>query len=135
MAMDEPAGTGTQTDGTQSNVAVVVGRVVGEVRCRELASGSTVRNLEVVADREGGERVPVAWYDARRPPAVVDGDAVVVVGRVRRRWFRAGGVSVSRTEVVASVVARAGSRRAESALARVGAELAAVVRGGRLDDG
>jgi single-strand DNA-binding protein len=34
----------------------------------------------------------------------VSGTDVLVVGRVRRRFFRAGGVTQSRTEVVASAV-------------------------------
>jgi hypothetical protein len=37
---------------------------------------------------------------------------VVVAGRVRRRYFRAGGVTGSRTEVVADGVVVAGSKAA-----------------------
>ncbi len=46
----------------------------------------------------------------------LDGEAeVVVVGRVRRRWFRSGGATQSRTEVVAEGVVprRAGKRVAK----------------------
>ena len=59
------------------------------------------------------ESVPVAWFE---PPssasAMGAGDDVVVVGRVRRRFFRAGGATASRTEVVAAAVvpARAPAR-------------------------
>lgn len=128
VARAEAAAGGAAAGGVaEANLVVVVGRVAGAVRCTDLASGSTVRNLEVATGTDTGERVPVAWYDARRPPALTDGDAVVVVGRVRRRWFRSGGATASRTEVVASVVARAGSPRAATALATAGAELAAWV--------
>ena len=44
------------------------------------------------------------------------GDEGVAVGLVRRRFFRAGGATISRTEVVADVVARADTRTADRAL-------------------
>ena len=47
-----------------------------------------------------------AWVEALEP-----GDEIVVVGRVRRRFFRAGGATASRVELEADVVARAGDRR------------------------
>ena len=43
--------------------------------------------------------------------ALEPGDEIVVVGRVRRRFFRAGGATASRVELEADVVARAGDRR------------------------
>ena len=46
------------------------------------------------------------------------GDEVVVVGRVRRRFFRAGGATASRVEVEAEVVARARDRRRVQAALR-----------------
>jgi hypothetical protein len=51
------------------------------------------------------ETVPVVWYDA--PASAADRDVdeqVLVVGRVRRRFFRARGTTQSRTEVVAEAV-------------------------------
>jgi single-strand DNA-binding protein len=51
---------------------------------------------------------------------------VVVSGRVRRRFFRAGGVTQSRTEVVAARVARVGSAsRVRTMLDDAAAQLAA----------
>ena len=41
---------------------------------------------------------------------------MVAVGLVRRRFLRAGGATVSRTEVVADVVARAGTKAADRAI-------------------
>ena len=49
---------------------------------------------------------PPAWVEALEP-----GTEIVVVGRVRRRFFRAGGATASRVELEADVVARASDRR------------------------
>jgi single-strand DNA-binding protein len=72
-------------------------------------------------DREGerAETVPVVWFD---PPAAATAldidDTVVVVGRVRRRFFRSGGSTQSRTEVVADRVVPARQlKRVRAALA------------------
>ncbi|MBW3615987.1 MAG: hypothetical protein KY439_11885 [Actinobacteria bacterium] len=92
-------------------------------------SGARVLGLELTVRREGASRadsVPVVWHDA--PPAAAElaaGDEVVVVGHVARRFFRAGGATQSRTEVVAEVVVPARkSRGVKAALDRVVAELA-----------
>ena len=107
------------------NIVVIEGRLSSEPRERELPSGSTLHAYEVSTRSDGVTRsVPVVWVDASRPPKVTDGDEVVVVGAVRRRFFRAGGTVASRTEVEAEVVARAGSGRAarawRAAASRVG---------------
>ncbi len=62
---------------------------------------------EVTVEQPGSraESVPVVWFAA--PASAADRDVdehVLVVGRVRRRFFRAGGVTQSRTEVVADAV-------------------------------
>lgn len=52
---------------------------------------------------------------------------MVVLGRVRRRFFRAGGATASRTEVVAEMVLAARDRRRVSAALRaVSAKVASV---------
>jgi single-strand DNA-binding protein len=56
---------------------------------------------------------PAAWVETLEP-----GEEIVVVGRVRRRFFRAGGATASRVELEAEVVARAGDRRRVAAAAR-----------------
>lgn len=106
-----------QRDGAASarNTAIVQGTVAADATVTELADGSTVHNFDL---RSGDTSVPVAWYDPSRPPKLVAGAEMVVVGRVRRRWFRAGGGSQSRTEVVAVTVAKPGSARAVRAVAR-----------------
>jgi single-strand DNA-binding protein len=65
------------------------------------------------------DTVPVARFSNGRPPRLNAGDEVVVTGRVRRRFFRAGGVTASRTEVVADTLTRASqTRRAAAAVER-----------------
>jgi single-strand DNA-binding protein len=103
------------------NLVVLEGVLARPAQDLELPSGSRLLSLEVTVRREQGaaEPVPVAWFDPPAWATALDGGAaVVVIGRVRRRFFRAGGVTQSRTEVVASKVVRA------SATARVGALLA-----------
>ena len=94
------------------NVAVLRGALTTDVRVCDLPGGGVVHNFDVKAGA-GDDRhvVPVAWHDPVRPPKLRRGDRVVVVGAVRRRWFRVGGGSRSRTELVARSVARTGSLR------------------------
>ncbi|MGD9702625.1 MAG: single-stranded DNA-binding protein [Acidimicrobiia bacterium] len=111
------------------NVVVLQGVASSAVDRRELASGATVWSFDVTT-KGGADRshsVPVSWVD---PPARADvevGADVVVLGTVRRRFFRAGGSTQSRTEVLAESVVVGRDRRRRSklmaeALARVQAE-------------
>ena len=80
-----------------------------------MPSGDVLVAYEVTVPRTEGpaDSVPVVWFPtARRQPSLEAGDEVVVVGRVRRRFFRSGGTTQSRTEVVADrgVPARARGR-------------------------
>jgi len=87
------------------NIVVLRGALSSDPVDRPLASGSTIWNLEVsTRTPDGTFSVPVAWLDPPHPPRVAAGDDVVVVGQVRRRFFRAGGITQSRTEVVATAV-------------------------------
>lgn len=101
---------------SERNLVVLRGSLVKEARTRELPSGGIVVQFDVTTrDDAGTQSVPVAWFDP--PPEGVPaepGDEVVVVGSVRRRFFRAGGVTQSRTEVVAERVVRATRRRQAS---------------------
>jgi single-strand DNA-binding protein len=98
---------------SEHNSAVVRGSLAGEVTTRELPSGGTVAQFDVTThDEAGTQTVPVAWPDP--PPAGVPtgvGGGLVVVGSVRRRFFRSGGATQSRTEVVAERVVAADRRR------------------------
>lgn len=91
------------------NTVFLRGRLSSPAQQRVLESGAVIVNYEVTVSRDDGpaDSVPVMWQD---PPAAAKaaeldaGDEVVVVGRVRRRFFRAGGSTQSRTEVVADTV-------------------------------
>lgn len=92
------------------NVAVLGGTITSEPRERTLASGRRVVNLDVTTLVDDVRvSVPVVVHD--RDVTVTEGAQVVVIGHVARRYFRAGGVTQSRTEVVADRVVRAGRRR------------------------
>ena len=94
-----------------SNVVVLRGRVTAEPSARSLPSGRTVTQIELTTACDGtAVSVPVVVDD--RAVTCAGGDEVVVVGHVRRRFFRAGGVTQSRTEVVARDVIPATRRKA-----------------------
>ena len=112
-----------------TNVVVLRGRLTRPAAVRSLPSGDQLVALELSIPREGerAESAPVVWPDAPASALELDVDQeVVVVGRVRRRFFRAGGATQSRTEVVADTVVPAGqTRRARAALGRAVAVLEA----------
>lgn len=89
------------------NITVVTGRLVRPPDRRTLPSGEELVSYDVsVVGPDGrAESVPVVWPAA---PTAADelevGAALLVVGRVRRRFFRSGGATQSRTEVVADGV-------------------------------
>ncbi|HWH34102.1 MAG TPA: single-stranded DNA-binding protein [Acidimicrobiales bacterium] len=89
------------------NVVLLRGRLSRAPQRRALPSGDELVGYDVTVRRPGqpAESVPVAWFDA--PASATElaaDDEVVVVGRVRRRFFRRGGATQSRTEVVAERV-------------------------------
>lgn len=96
------------------NVVIIEGTLSRDPEARTLASGTRLLACEVTVrdpDRPT-ETVPVAWFDP--PPSanrLVAGAPVTVSGRVRRRFFRAGGATASRTEVVADRVVPSGQTR------------------------
>lgn len=107
-----------------NNLAVLRGVVTSEPKRRELPSGTTVTNVEVTTRGEAvTSSVPVVVHD--RAVEVAPGDEVVVVGYVHRRFFRAGGATQSRTEVVAThLVPARRARAAQRAVAAAAALLA-----------
>lgn len=102
------------------NIVVIDGTLSRDPDVRALASGSTLLSCDVTvrdADQPT-ETVPIAWFD---PPGATDhlraGVEVVVTGRVRRRFFRSGGATIGRTEVVATCIEpRRRRRRCEAAV-------------------
>jgi single-strand DNA-binding protein len=109
-----------EVDHVEVNVAVVKGTCSSPAEVRTLPSGDVLAQLQVTA-RVGAEAlsVPVAVH---QPAAWVEsldtGDEVVVVGPVRRRFFRAVGTTASRVEIRADAIARVRDRRRLAALQR-----------------
>jgi single-strand DNA-binding protein len=103
------------------NVVVLRGRLSRPPEHRDLPSGDSLVAYEVTVERNGekAESVPVVCFGAAPSAADLEPDTeVVVVGRVRRRFFRAGGSTQSRTEVVADgVVPARQAKRVERLLA------------------
>lgn len=116
-------------DSSVSNLAVIRGTVPSEPQTRDLPAGGMVVQFDVTTridndGREANVSVPIAWND---PTAVqlgilVPGAEVVVVGTVRRRFFRVGGATQSRTEVVADEVIPARRHKGVRAALRVAAD-------------
>ena len=93
-----------------NNVVLLRGTLTNDTVVRALASGDSVTQLEL-STMVDGRSVTVPVSVPGSDVTVVGGDAVVVAGFVRRRFFRAGGVTQSRTEVVADDVIKATRRR------------------------
>ena len=108
------------------NLAVVRGTVSSPPEVRVLPSDTRLVQLQLTTRLETETLSmpvsvfsPAAWVEALEP-----GDEIVVVGRVRRRFFRAGGATASRVELDAEVVARGSDRRrVEAVLRRANAAL------------
>jgi single-strand DNA-binding protein len=95
------------------NLAVVRGSLSSAPDLRTLPSGSEVANLAVRTPVDGtATSVPITVWD---PPAwiagLTEGDEVLVLGAVRRRFYRAGATTGSRVDVEASFVARPSKRQ------------------------
>jgi single-strand DNA-binding protein len=103
------------------NLAVVRGTCSSPADVRVLASGSTLASLQVTSRAADGTATSVPVV-AGEPPAWVEalaeGDEVVAVGRVRRRFYRAAGGTGSRVEVEVVQIARATDRRRVQTLMR-----------------
>ena len=98
-----------------SNLVVLRGLIRRDPEFRVLASGDELMSLDLTVRSDEGpaESVPVVWPNpAAAAVKFVEGDDVVVVGRIRRRFFRAGGSTATRTEVHADKIlsARSGVR-------------------------
>jgi single-strand DNA-binding protein len=103
------------------NVVVLRGELSRPAEERVLQSGDRLVAYEVTVRPEGAGRadtVPVVWFDPPASAVGLDvGEEVLVTGRVRRRFFRRGPATESRTEVVAAAVIPVRHRkRAQAAL-------------------
>ena len=85
-----------------SHLVVLRGAVASAPVVRDLGS-SVAHQFDLrTTDGAGSATVPVNWYDppARDVSRLVVGEEMLVVGTVQRRFFRVGGSTQSRTEVV-----------------------------------
>lgn len=105
------------------NVVILRGAVTNDATSRQLATGALVVQFDVTTRDDGGTvSVPVAWFDPPAAAVPAAGDAVVLLGTVRRRFFRSGGATQSRTEVVVERLAPVGRRAAARKLLDVAGE-------------
>ena len=113
------------------NLAVVRGTVSSPPDVRVLPSDTVLAQLQLTTRLESETlSLPVAvWNPAPWVEALEPGAELVVVGRVRRRFFRAAGAAASRVEVEADVVARAGDRRRVEAAVRRASEALELLEG------
>ena len=111
--------------GEAVNEVRLQGRLAADPRHRELPSGDTVVNLRVIVERpvqpskdkprQRVDSLECAIWSGRLKTQVrrwSAGDVVEVSGALRRRFFRAGGVTASRVEVELAggrLIRRAGS--------------------------
>jgi single-strand DNA-binding protein len=98
---------------TSINVAIVRGVCSSPPEVRVLPSEQRLAQLQITTRVDGrAMSVPVSVID---PPAWLDqldaGDELIVIGAVRRRFFRAAGSTASRVEIEAEIVCRARDRR------------------------
>ena len=103
------------------NLVVVHGECSRPSDVRELESGTRLASLalRVPSDEGAATSVPVTVWS---PPTWVEdldvGDEVVVLGAVRRRFYKTGAGTGARVDVEAVAVARAGRKREISAILR-----------------
>jgi single-strand DNA-binding protein len=111
------------------NLAVVRGIVSSPPEVRILPSETVLVQLQVTTRLETETlSIPVScWNPAGWVETLEPGEEIVVVGRVRRRFFRAGGATASRVELESDVISRASDRRrVQTALRRANAALASL---------
>lgn len=78
------------------SVCIVSGSVAGEPTQVDLADGRTLHCFDL-RTVDGPVNLVIENDDHARPEA---GSTVVVIGRIRRRFFRAGGATAARTELL-----------------------------------
>ncbi|MEM9037617.1 MAG: hypothetical protein AAGA99_19020 [Actinomycetota bacterium] len=91
------------------SLTLLVGTVADAGTVVDLADGTSLRMADL---RTAQGPINLVWPAERRLPDLADGEEVVVVGSVRRRFFRAGGRTVGVTEVMAETAVRRRRRRA-----------------------
>jgi single-strand DNA-binding protein len=90
------------------SLVILVGVLADVPSTVELADGTGLRAVDL---RTADGPIPLVWPTGTDPGDTEPGVEVVVVGRVRKRFFRAGGRTVGVTEVVVGSVVRRRRRR------------------------
>jgi single-strand DNA-binding protein len=102
------------------NIVIVSGHLSSEPTVRELQSGSVLVSYELTTRvDDAAVSVPLVWFDPAKLPALTAGDEVRAVGTVRRRFFRSGGATQSRTEVVVQSLGKCNDKRLKAAQRRL----------------
>lgn len=97
------------------NIVVIEGTLMRNPTAHTLASGQNLLAFDLrIGDLgQGTESVPVSWFDPPvRASKLQEGQEVLITGRIKRRFFRTGGSTASRTDVVANDVVPSTRRKA-----------------------
>jgi hypothetical protein len=93
-------------------IVVLSGVLHGDVVTGVTSTGEPVCSFDLqVVDESGRSLVPLTWRNVEAP-VLADGAALVVRGRVVKRFHRAGPATVARTSVEVDEVLEAPSRAA-----------------------
>ncbi|HTW06570.1 MAG TPA: single-stranded DNA-binding protein [Acidimicrobiales bacterium] len=115
------------------NMVVVIGKLAKPLQVRSLPNGISLAcfDLQVLREDQSADTVPVALFEVSKGIREwVAGTQLLVVGRVRRRFFRVGGGTQSRTEVVAEMaVPLEDTRGTRTALMAASSALAGFAQG------
>jgi single-strand DNA-binding protein len=112
------------------NMAVIIGSLAKPVDIRPLPSGTSVVSfdLQVLRTDLSPDTVPITLSEMEETSTDWPvGEQLIVIGRVRRRFFRVGGSTQSRTEVVAEKVIALRREGAVKVLAEAGSKLGLVI--------
>lgn len=108
-----------ESDPTDKNLVLLAGKLSSDPVQRELPSGDQLVQYEVTTtfESESTATVPVVWFtsDGTRPGGAA-GSRVLILGTVRRRFYRSQGRTQSSTEVVASRIVVGTNKRSTQRL-------------------
>ena len=120
---EQPAALSALSAGT--NLVVLHGHLSSDPVERTLPSGDLLTRFEVTTTSGDPDvpsaTAPVVFFGARRGRTGKAGDAVLVVGGVRRRFYQAGGSTQSNTEVLATKITLVPTRRSLTAAKKAAA--------------
>jgi hypothetical protein len=114
-----PTATAAAVTAPMLSLSIVHGVVAAPPSIREVAGQPTIE-IDVKSRTMSGVSVSVSVVKTGDLPIVMMGDSVFVVGVTRRRFFRSGGATVTRTEVDASsLLVNPDKRKRKRALSEV----------------